>query len=117
MSIRFSLIIALALFSLKGHGQTVELAYFKNNLGVQNSQIIKAAQDMQSTIRAWPGFISRELVHLEGNNWVDIVHWDNSQAAQNAVESAMKSPVCLNFFALIQSEPEDMQHGEIKIMQ
>ena len=117
MNIRFTLIMALTLLSLNGHGQTIELAYFKNNQGVQNSQIVKAAQDMQSTISQWPGFISRELVHLEGNKWVDIVHWDNNQAAQQAVENAMKSPVCLNFFALIQSKPSDMQHGEIKLMQ
>ena len=56
-------------------------------------------------------------MHLEGNNWVDIVHWDNNEAAQQAIESAMQSPVCLNFFALIQSEPSDMQHGEIKLIQ
>ncbi len=117
MSIRFSLMMFLALFSLKGHGQTIELAYFKNNPGIQNSQIIKAAQDMRSTISQWPGFISRELVHLEGSNWVDIVHWDNNQAAQKAAENAMQSLVCLNFFALIQSKPSDMQHGEIKLLQ
>ena len=117
MNIRLMLILALASLSFNGHGQTIELAYFKSNQGVQHSQIIKAAQDMQSTISQWPGFISRELVHLEGSNWVDIVHWDNNEAAQLAVESAMQSPVCLNFFALIQSKPSDMHHGEIKLMQ
>ena len=50
MNIRLMLILALASLSFNGHGQTIELAYFKNNQGVQNSQIIKAAQDMQSTI-------------------------------------------------------------------
>jgi hypothetical protein len=117
MFIRYLLLMAFALISLKGHTQTIELAYFKNNPGIQNSQIMKAARDMQPTISQWPGFISRELVHLEGSNWVDIVHWDNSQAAQMAVESAMQSPVCLNFFALIDSKPSDMRHGEIKLRQ
>ena len=117
MFIRYLLLVAFALISLKGHTQTIELAYFKNNPGVQNSQIMKAAQDMQSTISQWPGFISRELVYLEDNSWVDIVHWDNSQAAQMAIESALQSPVCLNFFALIESKPNDMKHGEIKLIQ
>jgi inorganic pyrophosphatase len=117
MSIRSLFIMAIAVLSMNGHGQTIEIAYFKNNPGVQHQQIMKAAKDMQSTIQKWPGFISRELVYLEDNNWVDIVHWDNAQAAQKAVESAMQSPVCLTFFALIQSKPSDMQHGEIKLIQ
>jgi len=117
MNIRALLLITLAFFTLNSHGQTMELAYFKSNQGVSSSKIIKAATAMQSTISQWQGFVSRERVQLGDDRWVDIVRWDNEEAAQLAVDKAMHSTVCLNFFALITSNESDMQHGEIQLVQ
>jgi len=113
------LILLLSLFTLTGHShaQTVELAYFKQNSGVSEQQILKAAKAMESTISQWQGFESRELVHLGENKWVDIVHWSDMKSASAAAEKAMHSKVCLMFFALIESTQDDMHHGQIKLKQ
>ncbi|MEH6345722.1 MAG: hypothetical protein V7785_11595 [Bermanella sp.] len=117
MSIRALLLTTLVFFTLNSYGQTMELAYFKSNQGVSSSKIIEAASAMQSTISQWQGFVSRELVQLGDDQWVDIVRWDNEKSAQLAVDKAMHSSVCLTFFALITSNESDMQHGEIQLVQ
>ncbi len=112
-----SILFAMLFMSFQTQAQTVELAYFKQNANVTQSQILNAAKAMDSTIHHWPGFISRELVHLGENKWVDIVHWSDANAANQAVQKAMHSDVCLTFFSLIQSSESDMHHGEIRLVQ
>ncbi len=111
------LLLTLSIFAGHSQAQTVELAYFKQNNGVSEQQILRAAKAMESTIEKWQGFKSRELVHLGENKWVDIVHWRDMESAQAAAHKAMNSSVCLTFFALIESTQEDMHHGEIKLVQ
>ncbi len=113
----FTLLLSLFAFSAHSQAQTVELAYFKQNKGVSEQQILKAAKAMKSTIEKWQGFKSRELVHLGENKWVDIVHWRDMESAEAAAHKAMNSSVCLTFFALIESTQDDMHHGEIKLKQ
>ncbi len=119
MNTPLRLILLLSLFTLATYSQaqTVELAYFKQNKGVSEQQILKAAKAMESTIEKWQGFESRELVHLGENKWVDIVHWSDMKSAEAAAHKAMNSTVCLTFFALIESTQDDMHHGEIKLKQ
>lgn len=111
------LLLTLSIFSGHSQAQTVELAYFKQNNGVSEQQILRAAKAMESTIEKWQGFESRELVYLGEKKWVDIVHWNNMESAQAAAHKAMNSSVCLTFFALIESTQSDMQHGEVKLIQ
>jgi len=112
-----TLLLSLFTFAAHSQAQTVELAYFKQNKGVSEQQILKAAKAMESTISQWQGFQSRELVQLSENKWVDIVHWSDMKSAEAAAHKAMNSSVCLTFFALIESTQDDMHHGEIKLKQ
>ena len=95
----------------------MEVVHFQTNVGVTAMQLTEAAQAMLATLQSWPGFISRELVEVGDGQWIDVVHWQTAKDAMAAQEKAMQSPVCLNYFSLMQASEEQMFHGNIVLTQ
>ncbi len=91
----------------------LEVVHFQSNAEVTDSQLIEAANNMLETLQSWAGFIKRELIKVSDNQWMDVVHWVDSDAAMLAQENAMKSEICLAFFSLMTVSEEQMYHGNI----
>ncbi len=107
----------LGAISMASQAVTVETVIFNASKGVSDKQIVDASIDMKDTVKSWDGFISRELIKTADNKWLDIVHWESHDHAMAAQEKAMKSEVCLKFFALLENESMSMYHGDVKLTQ
>ncbi|MCP4320587.1 MAG: hypothetical protein GY951_09475 [Psychromonas sp.] len=91
----------------------LEVVHFQSNPEVTDSQRTEAANNMLETLQSWTGFIKRELIKVSDNQWIDVVHWTDSEAAMMAQESAMQSEACLGFCSLMTVSEEQMYHGNI----
>ncbi len=113
----FTLVIISLSISLQSYAETVEVVVFNHKKGVAPDQVIQASRIMEGTLRAWPGFIRRELVQVGGRQWLDIVHWSTPEAAKQAQQKVMQSQACLTFFALLEEQDQLMLHGESVLVQ
>jgi len=52
-------------------------------------------------MRKHSGFLNRELIKGEYDQWMDIVHWNSMSEAKQAASGAMNHPACLRFFSMI----------------
>jgi hypothetical protein len=87
---------------------TVEWAPFTLAEGVDEATLLAASEALQSEfISKQSGFISRELLKGEGNQWVDIIHWNSLAEAEQAARQAADSPICFKYFALMQNVDHD----------
>lgn len=111
------LVIILYVMSYSTRAETIEVVVFNLKNNVTSQQVTSAAKQMLGTISGWDGFISRELVKVSSEKWIDIVHWKSLEAARSAQEKALKSDVCLAFFSLIDEKQQQFYHGEIVLKQ
>lgn len=107
----------LAAFAGSALAETTEVVYFKSKPGVLGSQLIDSAKRMDKTLRTWKGFISREMVQLGNDEWVDIVHWESAEAANKAAEIEATSEACVPFFAFIDETQIKMYRGDSVVRQ
>lgn len=90
---------------------TIEWAPFTLAAGVTEQELLDASQALQDDFLArQPGFVRRELLKGSGREWADLVYWENAQLAQEAMKAAAASPVCLQYFKLL--EMADPDHPE-----
>jgi len=92
---------------------TVEWAPFRLAEGVDEAALLAASAALQSEfVSKQNGFIKRELVKANDNQWVDIVYWNSLEDAEQAAKNAMNSPVCFKYFELmVGADPDDPSAG------
>jgi heme-degrading monooxygenase HmoA len=111
--LKLNVILILLLFSTALSADTVEIVVFSVKAGVSDEGLLHTASQMQATIESWDGFISRDLVRIGNDKWVDIVHWRDMDSAISAQQKAMESDTCLNFFSLLDDSKQEIYHGEL----
>lgn len=80
----------------------VEWAPFELAEGVDEATLLAASEALQAEfISQQSGFISRELLKGQANQWVDIVYWNSLEEAEQAAQNAANSPVCFKYFQLM----------------
>lgn len=63
----------------------VELIRFNLIEGIDDVSFLKASAKVQYTfLKKQQGFIQRQLLKTEKNEWVDIVHWTTEEEARKA---------------------------------
>ncbi|WP_448566300.1 antibiotic biosynthesis monooxygenase family protein [Thalassotalea ganghwensis] len=84
---------------------SVEWAPFQLNEGVEEQQLIMAADNIQNDFLAnQPGYIKRELLKASNDTWVDLIYWTDSAAAESAFQQAEHCNACGEYFALMKSD-------------
>ena len=87
----------------------IEWAPFRMVAGVGEEELFEASQALQSDFLVLQGgFVRRELVHVDEDQWADLVYWRDEASAAKAMESAASSPVCFKYFELM----VDADHAE-----
>ncbi len=82
--------------------QVIEWAPFKLAEGVDAAALLAASDVMQQGfLIQQKGFVRRDLVKTADGQWVDVVHWDSHQNAEQAMQEAMNNPVCFKYFELM----------------
>ncbi len=83
---------------------TIEWAPFTLADGVDEASLLRASEVLQADfISRQRGFVRRELLKGEQREWIDLLYWDSHEAAQQAMQNAASSPVCLQYFQLLAS--------------
>lgn len=89
---------------------TVEWAPFNVKAGVTEQALIKQAQTVEDLfLKQQPGYIRRSLLNDGKGQWVDVVYWASKVDASNAMKKAFESPICHQYFALM----EGAEHEEV----
>ncbi len=114
---KYAAVLLFLLFASSSYAETVELVVFSAKAGVSDERIVKSAEGMLDTIQKWQGFISRELIKTADGKWVDIVHWNDLEAALAAQHKAMQSDSCLLFFSLLEQNNQQIFHGDSLLIQ
>ena len=117
----FPLVTLLAIFfctNIFASTEIVEWAPFTIKKGVSNEKLRRAAQSVEVGFLAkQEGYIKRSLLKGTDGQWVDIVYWESKELANAASLKAYESPVCFEYFSLMQnmdhSEVSNVQHYEI----
>ncbi|MCO4785024.1 hypothetical protein [Marinomonas atlantica] len=81
---------------------TIEWAPFTVASHVTSEQVIEAAERVeQEFLQQQQGYLKRELLKGEGDQWVDLVHWQSEQDANNAGKSFMQFSCCQDYLTLM----------------
>ena len=90
-----------------------EIVYFTVHPHVERGALSRAAKEAERFLDTLPGYRGRELYFDEGNGtYVDIVTWDDMDAAADGAEKAMQAAECAAFFGMIRGESVKMLHAE-----
>lgn len=88
-----------------------EIVVFKAKDGISAEQVVSAAQHIQPLLDSYKGYISRQLVQADGDQWVDIVTWESLEDAKFAANDIMSKPIAAIFMNVIDTETINMMHG------
>ena len=89
----------------------IELVIFKAKREVSSEALKKAAAKTTPVLEKMDGFLGRELSVTENEEtWVDIVHWQNMNSANEAAKAFDNEPDCQEFAAMIEEETITMLH-------
>jgi len=90
--------------------EIVEIATFRLNAGVTDSQFLAANQRVESEyVARLPGFISRETARGDNGEWVVIIHWESISAAEASMASFASAPGTKDFMAVMDGSSLSMK--------
>ena len=90
--------------------KVVEMVLFKLKEGVTNENAKIALTELNKFIAHRPGFISRTTSVSENNEFLDLVYWTDLKSAVSASEMAMKDPLALKSFEVIDEKTMSFEH-------
>ncbi|WP_094227436.1 hypothetical protein [Methanolobus psychrotolerans] len=88
----------------------VEFVQFRLLEGVNEREFLAASNIMMKEFVSLDGFIDRELLKKDDGGWADLLHWKSMDAAIKAAEDALKLPMCLEYFKLIDGSSMVVSH-------
>ena len=65
---------------------TIELVRFRLQQGKTSADWLKANEKINEFMKAQPGFRFRSLSETDDGEWLDLVYWENLEAANAASE-------------------------------
>ncbi|WMW21624.1 hypothetical protein RE476_09530 [Methanolobus mangrovi] len=85
----------------------VQLRLFEE---VSENEFLAASNIMMKELGSIDGFIDRELLKKDDGSWMDLLHWKSMDAATKAVKNALRLPLCLEYFKLIDESSIVLSH-------
>ena len=80
----------------------VEWAPFEVRQGVSKKALLEASALLQEEfLERQPGFLRRELLEQQDNQYVDIVWWERAEDAERAMKQAPTNRACQSYFAFM----------------
>lgn len=67
---------------------------------------------LNSILKSYDGFISRQLAVGEKNQWMDLVFWENMENATFAAEDVLKDEMAQKAFQVIDESEMNFFHFE-----
>ncbi len=92
----------------------LEIVIYKTKDGVNDFDFIKMGVEIEENfIKKQKGFIKRTFAKSENGDWVEVIYWETMEDATKASEAAMKSPVCMPMFGMLDDASVKMHHFDI----
>ena len=80
----------------------VELAPFRLKPGVDEATLLERSEQLQDEfLRHQRGFLRRELLKGADGEWMDVVHWEDEEAANAIMSVIAESPACRAYFEIM----------------
>jgi quinol monooxygenase YgiN len=92
--------------------KTLELARFTVHPSAVD-EMLATRTELVAELRAHcRGFRRLSLSRLDESTWLDVVEWDDRQAAEEAAATVMTLPACKRMFSFIDNVVS-MEHAEV----
>jgi hypothetical protein len=88
----------------------IELVSVKTRPGVDEADMLRAADAVMAFLSKASGFIRRELFKAGENQWVDLIYWNSREEAEAAMAQSMDQPCVLEMMRLLDESSLAMQH-------
>lgn len=92
----------------------LEVVEFKLNKDVAKTDFLDAVDSSQAFVSSLDGFIDRHTAQTSDGLWVDVVKWQDMDAAQTAAKAFQTAEEIVPFVSLIDHGSIKMQHFAIE---
>ena len=90
----------------------IEMAPITLLEGRTEAELMAASDVFQKDfVKDLKGFIRREMVHVKGKDYMDIIHWESKEDADAVLVLAESSAACAAFFSLMDMSGMDENGG------
>lgn len=86
---------------MSGKKSITQLIEFRLIEGIDDTSFLKAARAQSRFLKQQKGFIKKELLKAENNQWVDISHWTSTEEAQKAAQEFLTHPSSYPYVLMI----------------
>ena len=93
----------------------MEIVGFRPMPGVVPADLVEAAREAETWLKAQPGFVERRLGRSDDQTWFDWVEWTDIACAKAAADQIMDIPATAAFFSMIDMSTVDMRHCVIEL--
>lgn len=91
----------------------IEMASFRLKQDIEEADFVAASDRFQQVVLSGAsGFLKRELLRGPEGVYLDLVHWRSKEDAETMINTAMTSPDCAAYFALMDLQDATMRHFE-----
>lgn len=94
--------------------KTLELVTFRT-AGTDAARFLDANAEVNDWLKKQPGFLARHLAHKDDDSWVDIVLWQDNDAAQKAAAKLMEEMAHCEAMVAIDPASIAMSHAGIRM--
>jgi hypothetical protein len=92
----------------------VEVSQFRLGPSVGEQAFLEAAEESQSGfLGAQAGFVSRDLLRAEDGSWMDIVRFEDLEAAHAAFQGSSEHPAAKAFEETLDTSSVSMSHWSV----
>ena len=94
----------------------IEWAPFETRPEFTERQIINLAEKVESEFLAkQPGYLRRELLKGDGNQWADLVYWENRESAMAGAKAANDSSVFFEYFSTMVGVDLESAEADVRV--
>lgn len=89
----------------------IEIAQFKLKTDVNEMEFLVESEKVTNAfLKKQKGFIDRELIKNNNDEWIDILHWKSMEDALSAAKNIMNDPSTSAFGEMLEPSSIKMEH-------
>lgn len=92
--------------------KAIELVLFKPKSGLSADEVKNSLTSLNSALKSYDGFVSRQLAVGKENQWMDLVFWESMEQAAFAAEDVLKNETAKKAFEVIDEREMNFFHFE-----
>lgn len=90
----------------------LEVVLFRIKDGITDAAFLKESTVAELWLEQQPGFISREVLKNQDNQWLDTIRWASLELAKQSVPAMLNAETCKAFLSMMDETSVQMWHFE-----